>query len=172
MIAHNAEGRFVIDLHNFPEEGRTYAGTSQGDIFTLEAGGPQWRGPLEYDLFVVLIPGAMVVTGTVRTGFAMDCVRCLESFVEEIDLDLELQLELGENNAEADLTELIREDILLALPDYPHCDEASTSPRDCPAAGKFKSASDYSIDHPEDEENIVAQADKWGVLDKLKLPPS
>lgn len=63
-----------------------------------------------------------------------------------------------------DLTEMIREDILLTLPNFPRCEDGNVEPRDCPAQGKF------------DPAELAAEADEapggdrgvWNALDKLK----
>jgi uncharacterized protein len=166
---HTADGRFVVDLHNFPIDGRDFAGSFQADIFQLEPGGPTFVGPFEYELHIELRGPWLVVQGYVAAAFQLECVRCTETFLEILTLDdYSLEEELGENSLEADLTERIREDMLLALPGYPHCDESESHPRDCPAAQRFASEKTYSTEHPEDTDRPDRKA-IWETLDQLKL---
>jgi hypothetical protein len=170
---HTPAGRLVIDLHTFPVEGKDFAGDIQADIFLLEDGGPTWVAPLTYDLHVELKPGWIVVSGLLETSFDCTCVRCLEGFRHLLILDdYSMELELLENSTEADLTEQIREDILLALPDHPHCDEAYPDPRVCAASSLFRSEREYSVIHEYEKENTVKSQEIWGTLDKLELPTS
>ena len=84
--------------------------------------------PLEYDLHVQEIEDAILVTGKLRLDLNCECVRCLKPIPYRIELkDWALHLELkGEEkvpivNDSIDLTELVREDILLSFPQHPLC---------------------------------------------------
>jgi uncharacterized metal-binding protein YceD (DUF177 family) len=170
--AHNSEGRLIIDLQNFPDEGRDFAGEIERDVFQLEPGGPRPKSPLEYELHVERRGGWLVVTGTVGAAFEMTCVRCLEPFPEQVTLDgYFIEEELAEKTASVDLTDRVREDILLALPGYPHCDESNVASRVCPAADRFLPASSYSPDDDKRGES-GGQPDVWNALDKLNIEPA
>jgi uncharacterized metal-binding protein YceD (DUF177 family) len=91
----------------------------------------------------------------------MQCVKCLEHFrFPAVVKDFACQIEL--TGAEmVDLTDPIREDILLALPAHPHCDW--NGERVCP--GAFHELKE--TESPEDES--AEKRDVWGPLDQLKL---
>ena len=170
--AHNADGRLVIDLQNFPEEGRDFSGAIERDVFQLEPGAPRPASPLKYELHVERRGSWLIVTGNVGATFEMTCVRCLEPFPEPVIIDGYLiEEELAEKTASVDLTDRVREDILLALPGYPHCDESNLANRVCPAADRFLPASSYSPDHNKEGER-PERPEVWGALDQLNLKPA
>ncbi len=78
--------------------------------------------PVRYALDVGLSEGGLFATGTLSVDLEMECVCCLERFVRSVEVsDFAVQIDLG--GAEwADLTEAIREDLLLVLPAHPRCD--------------------------------------------------
>jgi len=85
-------------------------------------------GPLEYRLEVQLQAAGVLATGRLTMRLACECACCLKPF--DFDLTLEdwsclAPLE-GEDRVKihddcVDLTPLVREDILLAFPQYPKC---------------------------------------------------
>jgi uncharacterized protein len=65
-----------------------------------------------------------------------------------------------------DLTDALREDIILALPDFPHCDKGDNT-QDCPARGKFQTEETFD---PLDPKKVEPRDfSSWGQLDKLNL---
>jgi uncharacterized protein len=169
LSTHTPDGRLVIDLQNFPAEGRTFAGAIEKDIFQLESDGPQPVLPLAYQLHVERRGHWLVVSGTVSVTFQLVCVRCLEPFSEQVALDDYLiEEELAEKTPSVDLTDRLREDILLALPGYPHCDESNVAPRPCPAADRFLPATSYSPHQPA-VEPPTERPGVWSALDQLNL---
>jgi len=69
-----------------------------------------------------------------------------------------------QNEAIIDLTTVIREDILLALPDYPRCEDDTRSPRDCSVPRPLTEASAET----ESENDGPPQAGVWDALDKIE----
>ena len=60
--------------------------------------------------------------GQIRTVVEMECVTCLQLFPMPVEVnDFAVQMDLPGTEL-VDLTPLIREDIVLNLPSYPHCD--------------------------------------------------
>ncbi len=163
-------GRIFIDLHDLPLEGKEFSGEIPGEIFELGPDGPACVSPLRYQLHVEIAGEFLIATGEVTADFQMDCVRCGQPFTDRILLDgVVAEEEVTENSASVDLTDRIREDILLALPGYPHCDEANLETRECPAAGRFQPETSYSPVH-QDEAGANTRPDVWGALDNLTLP--
>ena len=78
--------------------------------------------------------------------------------IDAIVPDFACQIELTGNET-VDLTEPVREDILLALPPHPHCDW--NGERECKAA--FRKQSETP------EEPLSDTREVWGALDQLKL---
>jgi uncharacterized protein len=162
--------RLILDLVHLPPEGKQFTGELPPSVFDLEKGGPRAVTGLRYDLWIERRGDFLVATGELEAEFELSCVRCLEFFPEFILLeDTVIEEELTGNPANLDLTERMREDILLALPAYPRCDEAS-EPRSCPATGSFKSESSYSPLEQPRPEAASGRPTVWGALDAFKLP--
>jgi uncharacterized protein len=87
------------------------------------------REPLQYDLAAQKIDQSILVQGSLKARLECECARCLKTFQHQMELpDWTALLPLeGPEKVEAkddfvDLTPLIREDILLAFPQHPLCD--------------------------------------------------
>ena len=111
-------------------------------------------GPVRYQLEVGLSGSGLFATGNLSLDLDVECVNCLVKFTYPLrvpDFAMQTELDGGET---VDLTPWVREDILLALPPYPHCDW--TGERVCP--GALRKTTDVSSD-----------SHAWDALDKLKL---
>jgi len=112
-----------IHLNQIPS-GQTLhvEGEEKGDILDIKDELVRPMRPVRYSLDVGLSDGGLFATGSLEADMEMECVRCLEKFEYTARVpDFATQVEL--TGAESiDLTEEIREDILLALPPHPHCD--------------------------------------------------
>lgn len=121
--------------------------------------------PTEYDLAVEMTDGGILVQGGLHTILACECVRCLKKFTLPLNLDGRAWLlpVSGEDavvfdNENADLTPLLREDMILEFPQHPLCKP------DC--AGLKKSNKNQVRATGENPEN---GASAWAELNKLKL---
>ncbi len=122
--------------------------------------------PLEYDLEVQQLEGALLVQGSLRLPLECECVRCLKPFRHLLVLDpwtLHLPLQ-GEdavpvNNDCVDLTPYLREDILLEFPQHPLCEtECRGLPKSSLGNGRNTSSSQPREGSP-----------AWDELNKLKF---
>jgi len=169
--------RLVIDLGELPPEGAEVAGELPVEVFDLEPGAPRPLSPLRYRLHLQREEDRLTATGEVSADFSFECVRCLEPFTDRITLDgYFLEEELEGKTQSVDLTDRVREDILLTLPGHPRCEEASLNPHVCSASKLFLKSSEYSPDHPEETSTRSENQDIWGALDQLDrqapAPPS
>ncbi len=156
---------FQIDLRSLSPEGKHLIGHLPASFFQLpENDLTQAVSPLNYDLRVVKDDKDLIIVGSMDATFSLECGRCLQRFQIEVDLpDYASEVPI-ENETTIDLTELIREDILLTLPNYPRCEDGNIEPRECPAEGKFdKAAASAEADEPQG-----AGKDAWNALDQLK----
>ena len=122
--------------------------------------------PLRYELAIQLLEHNLLVRGRLELVLDCECVRCLKSFQHKLLLpDWTCLLALKDTEAVAvvddsvDLTPLIREDILLAFPTHPVCDQG------CCGLTEKRSRS-------EKKKGTGAAANKpsaWAELDKLKF---
>jgi uncharacterized protein len=126
--------------------------------------------PVEYELTVQRQPDGLLVGGTLRTHVDCECARCLKPFVLPIQVDDLSRLALLEavdgGDADevlpvdgdfADLTRVVREDILLALPTNPLC-----SP-DC------RGLAPKGVARGSHVREQAGPNTAWSALDKLKL---
>ncbi len=148
----------IVDIREIPEDGIQLVGQIDRDIFELDGTDIQPDGPVSYDFQVSLVSESILVRGNVLAHFRMHCVRCLEPFRQEIFLADCIYNESIEGRSTIDLTDSIREDILLALPDHPHCD-SGTPPQGCPMSGQFEKPEksvESEFDDPADEKDVWA----------------
>ena len=141
-----------------PEEGKFIEGEDPASALDINEPELSVVSPLSYALHVGLSEGGLFATGRIAAQFQMQCVSCLSPFVLPIEIpDFACQVEL-DGREEVDLTEALREDILLALPAHPHCDGSGTQV----CSGHPKGAPQADLP-PEDRPDV------WGDLDRLKL---
>jgi uncharacterized metal-binding protein YceD (DUF177 family) len=121
--------------------------------------------PLRHELEVQLLEDSLLVRGRLRLTLACRCVRCLQPFPTELDLNpwtLHLPLDGEESvavvNDCVDLTPYLREDMLLEFPRHPLCRP------DCPGLEKVKTGKGKT---PGGKDELKPSA--WSELDKLKL---
>ena len=148
-----------VHVLQIPEDGLQLEGEVPSDILELDSARARATGPIEYSLDVGLSDGGLFATGTLAVPIECECVRCLEKFSRALAVDdFACQIEL-EGREMVDLTEHVREDILLALPAHPHCDWSDE--RDCKSA--FHQQTETANEPLSDTREI------WGALDQLKL---
>ncbi len=162
--------RLLIPLADIPPGGLEVAGELPATVFDLEPGGPQPLTPLRYRFHMMCDGDRLTAQGEISVDFSFECVRCLEPFSDRITLDgYHLDEPVPSKSPFVDLTDRIREDILLALPGHPRCEEGSLHPRSCPASKVFPQASEYSPEHPEDIPATDDTRHVWDALDQLNL---
>jgi uncharacterized metal-binding protein YceD (DUF177 family) len=147
-----------VHVLQIPPEGMSLEGEEPSDVLDLGSFGASALSPIRYALDVGLSDGGLFATGRVSVQVECECVRCLERFQRPLEVpDFACQVQL-EGREMVDLTEQIREDILLALPAHPHCDW--NADKVCKAAFR---------DAPSETEPLDDRRDVWKGLDKLKL---
>lgn len=155
---------FQFDIRNLPSEGKQVTGTQPASFFNLEETDlVKAESPLVYDLNFIRDDKDILVTGSLDATFSLECGRCLERFQMQVDLqDYQAEVPI-EKDTTMDLTDLIREDILLTLPNFPRCENGNVEPRECPAEGNFE-----PTEEPLVNEEPGADGGVWNALDQLK----
>jgi uncharacterized metal-binding protein YceD (DUF177 family) len=155
-----------VHLNQIPVEGLHVEGTESSKILDLQAEDIKVLSDIAYALDVGLSDGGLFATGQVGVDLELQCVKCLESFRYPLRIpDFACQMELTGRET-ADLTEPVREDIVLALPPHPHCDW--NGERVCP--GVFvRPKSEATTDSPASSGETEDTRKVWGALDQLKL---
>ena len=148
-----------VDLDLLQSDGETFAGKDPVEVWGWD-NNELLRpvGPLVYNFFIGPVSGELLVRGKMNATVECSCARCLEWF--EIDLvepDFIISRELAECDAVVDLTDEMREAIVLALPTYPVCDEECKGL--CPYCGINRNLESCSCEAPTD--------DRWSGLDKV-----
>jgi len=147
----------AVHLLQVPPEGLHVEGDEDAGFLDLADIGARPASPVHYAMDVGLSGGGLFATGRIGVKIEMTCVACLRPFVLEINIDpFALQVEIDGREL-VDLTPLVREEILLALPNHPRCDLISghTCPYHPPESG---------------ESRPTTKAESaWDQLDKLKL---
>lgn len=160
-----AQHPFKIDPDQLPAEGQLLHGTQPPTFFALPDQDPvKCISPLTYDLNVMRDNDQVVITGRLSAEFEFECGRCLERFVYLAELpEYQSEVQIETAGEIMDLTDCIREDILLSLPSYPRCEDGNVLLRECPAQGRFDAASDSASGSTASQDAGV-----WDVLDQLK----
>ena len=150
-----------IHLKQIPAGGLHLEGEEDCPLDGLAGQDLRCVGPLRYNLDLGVSDGALWANGTIAQTVELRCVACLEEFEHEISVPaFALHTELHGPET-VDITPFMREDILLNLPPYPHCDRDGG--RICKGAKVTNSA---TISGSAD---VGKREHDWGALDQLKL---
>lgn len=91
--------------------------------------------PIEVSLTVQYQPEYFILKGKIKGKSYLDCSRCVETFIYPIKIEFSSRTPASETNGETlDVSEEIRQQILLNLPLKPLCQEKCQGL--CPKCGK------------------------------------
>ena len=111
-----------VHINQIPAEGLHLEGEDPAAILELDDPYVQPEGGVRWSLDIGLSDGGLFATGKLGVDLKVECVSCLRKFTYPLRVpDFAMQMELNGRET-VDLTDQMREDILLALPPYPHCD--------------------------------------------------
>lgn len=155
----------IIDLPSLPEEGMAFSGELDGSIFGLPEGDARSVGPLEYDLWAQRFESELLLTGSLSAPFEFTCVVTLKPFVKTIHLpQVAVSVEISSASG-LNVTEALREEILIEFPTDPRCDEGDV-PEPCEIDSRYlavdKSPQDEVSPPPRDGGD-----DRWSALNDL-----
>lgn len=156
----------MIDLACLPEEGRGFSGELPPEIFDLPEGDARAVGPLEYDVWAQRFGSELLLTGSLVAPFEFTCVRTLHPFIQTIRLEAAaVSIEITHEGM-IDVTEAMREEVLINFPVDPRCEEGDV-PQQCEIDSRYLSVDKLTEDElptpPRAED-----ADRWSALDNLK----
>ena len=124
-----------IEPWRIPEEGLDIEGQVPAEVVDLkeDVNAPA-AGPIDYELHVQCLEHELLVTGQVRAEVKLVCSRCADVIVEEVeDKAFFYEQEVVNLHETLDLTDEVRETIILAFPNYPVCQESCRGL--CPVCG-------------------------------------
>ena len=137
--------KLTVDASRIDPEGETLEG--EVDCVDIDEEFVKPFGGVRYRLFVQALGTELLVRGALEQDFDLVCGRCGRDFDDTVKVgDFTASFKIEDDSPEVDLTEEIRESIILALPTYPVCDET------CPGI-------ETTAELPSD--------DRWSVLDSL-----
>jgi uncharacterized protein len=111
-----------VHLKQIPADGLHLEGEEPAAILELDDPSIRPEGGVRWALDIGLSDGGVFATGRLGVDLGLQCVSCLKKFSYPLRVeDFAVQLDL-DGRETVDLTDQMREDILLALPPYPHCD--------------------------------------------------
>ncbi len=113
----------IIQPWRIPEEGMEIEGEEPADVLALEPDGLiQADGPLIYHLRLQYVMNELIVTGEVQARVVFSCSRCAEPVVQDVSDPAFMATRTVANlHDTVDLTDEVRESIILAFPGYPLC---------------------------------------------------
>jgi uncharacterized protein len=143
-----------VHIKQIPAEGLHLEGEDPASILELNDPFVRPRSGVRWSLDIGLSDGGLFATGKLAVDLDVECVSCLRKFTYPLRVDdFATQIELTGPET-VDLTDQMREDILLALPPYPHCDWNGQNV--CKGAAR-RSA------------EVPGESHTWDELDKLKF---
>ncbi|MGA1871031.1 MAG: YceD family protein [bacterium] len=130
-----------IQLKEIPEEGCTIASEVPKTDFNLGEDEVRLQGPVSINIKINKSSRGIIISGKVKTLLELECSRCLENFLFHVNEQFEAcfipedqkieeeEVELTKNDMDVsffkgeaiDLTDVIREQILLSVPMTPVC---------------------------------------------------
>lgn len=113
----------ILDLRALPAGPRPFEGIEPVSILELQ-NDPYVApvGAVSYRFSVERVQQRLLVRGSVHAQVELRCVRCQERVIGQVeDKAVSLCLKLAPNQEFVDLTNDIREAIIVALPPYPVC---------------------------------------------------
>ena len=117
--------RLIVDVARLDREGEKYSGELVPEA--LDYGDDEYLKPIggmRYDLFIEDLQHELLVRGRVSQTIQCVCSRCGEDFVREVEIpDFVCSIEINDRTDFVDLTEELREAIILTFPAYPVCRE-------------------------------------------------
>ena len=149
-----------INVKRIPEQGEHLTGTEPPTILDLNAPDVRFESEIRYDLSAQLQGHALLVTGKLKTPVTLRCSRCLQEFRKSLMVrEFVFHQELSSEDF-VDLTENIREDIILELPQRALCQDECRGL--CPHCGQNLNESACQCDKSHGDM-------RWHALDQLKI---
>lgn len=124
------------------------------------------HGPVDLQLHLESVVSGLEVTGSLAAGWRGSCRRCLEPIEQTVQQDLREIFGSAPpddetypiQDGEVDLTPMVRDCLVLALPIAPLCSEDCAGP----------APDDYPMNQPEPSPENRPRDPRWAALDALR----
>jgi len=115
----------LIEPWRIPEEGKDIEGEMSPEVLALEkTAGVSAESPITYSLHIQCVSNELIVTGTLSTDIRFTCSKCADPFLVKIrDASFFCEKQVEDLHETQDLTDEVRETIILDFPNYPVCQE-------------------------------------------------
>ncbi len=118
------DSRLLIDVARLDRDGEEYEGELDGGVVDIDEEFLRAFGTLRYSLFVQFSGSELLVRGRLAQDFDAVCSRCGEDFDFTVKADdFITSVEVDDKTQFVDLTDELRECIILSLPTYPVCQQ-------------------------------------------------
>jgi len=153
------EKTLTIDVARLDRDGEAVEGVLDDAVLDLHDEYLRPFAGIRYRLFVQLVGRELLARGELEQDFEAVCSRCGGDFDFTVTVpDFLASLETDEKTEFADLTDELRQIIILALPTYPVCRADCRGV--CPTCGKNLNEGPCTCVHEERD-------GRWGALDAL-----
>ena len=151
----------IIELGDIGPDGLDVAGEVPAEVLGCAADDPvRCTGPIQCELHCQIVDRELLVDGSLSAPLALRCRRCDCTFAGKVEnLAYHYDEELDPMPESVDLTDDIRESIILAFPSYPICSESCKGL--CAQCGANLNVETCHCKPPADM--------RWGALDRLEL---
>ena len=152
----------IIHIQRIGPEGRAFEGEEPPETAELpdEEDLVRITGPIRYRLTAEVVSHELVLKGSIAAAAELACSRCAEFFSTSLEDSSFLRAyDLPEGTETVDVTDDLREAILLQLPNFPICSAACEGL--CPQCGRNLNRGPCGCSPPEGD-------GRWGALDGLK----
>ena len=116
-----------ISIHDLSvEESKPLIGSVQGLFRDFSEDSARMGEGASYELLVQLFGNEVLVKGVVSSDGELECVRCAEFYSTKlVDCSFVRSYPISELTEEVDISEDVREAILLQIPSFPICQEGA-----------------------------------------------
>ncbi len=129
------DSKLLIDVARLDRDGEDFEGELDCSVIDIDEELLKAFGTLRYDLFVQLLGSELLVRGSLSQDFDAVCSRCGGDFDFTVTVDdFVTSMEADDKTQFVDLTDALRECIILNLPTYPVCQQGCLGI--CPICGK------------------------------------
>ena len=155
--------KMEILVARIPEEGSNHQGTEPSELLGLEGEDRfvRVKSDISYDFYVQRVQEELVVRGSLSVDLDLLCTRCAEFFSTTVnDSDFLRAYPVSKEVDSVDISEDMREDILLHIPNFPLCSDGCKGL--CAQCGKDLNTDSCSCEKGE-------EPNPWTALDNLNL---
>lgn len=123
-MSHN-DPLLTVYLDRIPAEGTELSGEVAPDDLGLDGNSRVvFSSPVKFTLHLSLVKEKLLARGRISTDYQAQCDRCLETYRRTIELNDVCQYFDETDNDEIDLTDTLREDILIDFPQRLVCTDS------------------------------------------------